>query len=314
MKKFSLWLEDYGGISQNIQENIAISLLAIAFLWLLHFVILKLIFSKVRDVKDRYFWRNAVSYFVMVLGFIVLMIVWVESYGSLGTFLGLLSAGLAIALKDPIMNFFAWLFIILGRPFQVGDRIQIDEFAGDVIDIRMFQFTINEIGNWVDADQSTGRIIHIPNGIIFTKAQASYNSGFNHIWNEISVTLTFNSDWKEAKGILQKIIEKHGADLSKGAQKQLMQASRKFMIFYTKLTPIVYTSVKENGVMLTMRYLCLPQRRRSSEQAIWEDVLEEIIPNPNINFAYPARRIYTDPSNQYPWEPKSDPNNDASQK
>ena len=127
----------------------------------------------------------------------------VQFFGSVGTFLGLVSAGIAIALKDPLVNMVGWLFILIRQPFKVGDRIQIGSAAGDVIDIRLFQFSINEIGNWVDADQSTGRIIHIPNGIVFTEPQANYTAGFQYIWHEISVLITFESDWKKAKQILK---------------------------------------------------------------------------------------------------------------
>ena len=92
-----------------------------------------------------------------------------EGLRSLGTFLGLLSAGLAIALKDVVASMAGWIFILWRRPFQLGDRIQIGDRAGDVVDLRLFQFTLLEIGNWVDADQSTGRSIHVPNGAVFTE-------------------------------------------------------------------------------------------------------------------------------------------------
>ena len=64
------------------------------------------------------------------------------------------------------------------------------------------------------------------------------------------------------------------------------------MILYSRLTPIVYTSVQDSGVMLTIRYLCEPQRRRDSEQAIWEDVLKEFSQRADIDFAYPTQRFY----------------------
>ena len=88
---------------------------------------------------------------------------------------------------------------MIRKPLKVGDRVQIGDVTGDVIDIRIFQFSVIEIGNWVDADQSTGRIIHIPNGTIFIKWQANYTAGFEYIWNEIPVLVTFESDWKTAK-------------------------------------------------------------------------------------------------------------------
>jgi hypothetical protein len=64
------------------------------------------------------------------------------------------------------------------------------------------------------------------------------------------------------------------------------------MISYSKLTPTVYTSVQESGVLLTLRYLCSPYTRRDSAQAIWEDVLEEFAAAPDVDFAYPTRRVF----------------------
>ena len=74
-----------------------------------------------------------------------------------------------------------------------------------LIDLRIFQFTLMEIGNWVDADQSTGRIVHVPNGSVFVTPLANYAKGFQYIWNEIPVLVTFESDWRRAKEILEGI-------------------------------------------------------------------------------------------------------------
>ncbi len=178
------------------------------------------------------------------------------------------------------------------QPFKVGDRIQIGKVAGDVIDIRLFQFSIMEIGNWVDAEQSTGRIIHIPNGVVFTEPQANYTAEFQYIWNEMPVLVTFESDWKKAKQILTDIINHRGVMMSNEAERQLIEAAKKFLIFYSKLTPIVYTSVKDSGIMLTMRYMCNPRERRTTEEKIWEDVLNRFAECDNIDFAYPTQRFY----------------------
>jgi len=64
------------------------------------------------------------------------------------------------------------------------------------------------------------------------------------------------------------------------------------MIFYSKLTPTVYTSVRDCGVLLTIRYLCDPRRRRSTEESIWEDILHAFADNDDIDFAYPTQRFY----------------------
>jgi small-conductance mechanosensitive channel len=205
---------------------------------------------------------------------------------TLATFFGLLSAGLAIALKEPVANLAAWGFIVWARPFEVGDRIQIGAHAGDVIDLRLFQFTLNEIGNWVSADQSTGRIIHVPNGRIFTEPLANYDKGFKYIWNEVAVLITFESDWKKAKQILARIADKHAEHLTAQAEEELLTASRQYLINYRKLTPIVYTKAVDSGVQLTMRYLIDPRKRRGTEHAIWEDILTEFAVCPDVDLAY----------------------------
>jgi small-conductance mechanosensitive channel len=217
---------------------------------------------------------------------------WLEDIQSTAVFLGLVSAGLAIALKDPLTNLVGWIFILWRRPFVVGDRIQIGQLAGDVIDQRILQFTLLEIGNWVAADQSTGRVIHNPNGKVFTEALANYTTGFEYIWNEIPVRVTFESQWEKAKDILQEIADRHATHLSQEAADHIRLAARRFMIMYSKLTPIVYTGVEENGVLLTIRYMCDPRKRRPSEHAIWEDVLRAFDEQPDIEFAYPTQRFY----------------------
>jgi small-conductance mechanosensitive channel len=149
-----------------------------------------------------------------------------------------------------------------------------------------------EIGHWVHADQSTGRVIHIPNAQIFTTPLANSTKGFQYIWNELPVLVTFESDWRKAKEILTAIVEAHSSNLSEAAAEQVRKASRKYMIFYSRLTPIVYTSVEDSGVLLTLRYLCDPRRRRGSAEALWEAILDAFADCDDIDFAYPTQRFY----------------------
>jgi small-conductance mechanosensitive channel len=217
---------------------------------------------------------------------------WFVGIQALVTFFGLLSAGLAIALKDPVLNLAGWVFIVWRRPFEVGDRIEIAGNKGDVIDIRLQQFTLNEIGNWVAADQSSGRIIHVPNGSVFTAPVANYDRGFRYIWNELAVLVTFESDWPLAKEILTRIAFKHAEHLTAQAEQDLLSASRQYLINYTKLTPIVYTKVVDSGVQLTIRYLIEPRKRRGTEHAIWEDILTEFESTPDVELGYHTVRSF----------------------
>lgn len=289
------WFQSLTESNQDLLFKAAITVLLFILLWILRAIVLGLFLRTTEDLKDRYTWRNGTKYIAVTLGIIGVTIIWIQQFENIATVIGLVSAGLTIALKDPIVNLAGWLFILIRKPFDVGDRIQVGEHSGDVIDIRIFQFTINEIGNWVDADQSTGRIIHIPNGTVFTASQVNYTQGFSHIWNEINVMVTFESNWQEARSILHEIISTRSENLNEQSKKDLRKASRKYMIFYNKLDPIVYTTVKESGVVLSIRYLCRPHRRRGTENEIWEDILNEFKKANDIDFAYPTQRIFLNP-------------------
>ena len=286
------YLTETTGLTHESLNKIILSFFIIFFLWLIRLVILRLVWRQTKNIKTRYQWKRSLSMIIPFVGLILVGSVWVQAFRQFGAFLGLFSAGLAIALKDPLTNLAGWFFIMFRKPFIVGDRIQIGNHAGDIIDIRLFQFTILEIGNWVDADQSTGRIIHLPNGKVFLEAQANYSTGFEYIWNEIPVNITFESNWEEAKSILQQIINEHSEHISKGAEKEIFEASKNYMIYYKHLTPIVYSKVKEFGIQLTVRYLCNPRQRRSSENEIWENILKQFKNHNDIQFAYPTTRFY----------------------
>lgn len=274
----------------SIQAKIMATFLAVVLIIILRRSVINLFVVRLEDAKVRYNWQRVTSYTASFFAIIIIGQIWLDGIGSIVTYLGLVSAGIAIALKDPITNITGWIFILWNRPLDAGDRIQLGEHSGDVIDVNMFNFTVMEIGNWVDADQNTGRLVHIPNGKIFTETLANYGKGFEYIFNEIPVLVTFESDWKKTKKILQDIAKNIGDKSSKAAEKQIKQASKKFLIEEQKVDPEVYTKVAESGVLLTIRYLCIPKYRRDTEHDIWEKILKEFEQHQDIELAYPTIR------------------------
>ena len=303
MQNINKWFAFITGLKNETIEKIIVSLLIIFILWSIRYIVIRIVIHRTEDIRNRYIWQKTTKYITFILGIMLIARLWFEAMHDITTFLGLLSAGIAIALRDVIANIAGWVFLVWVRPLGTGDRIQIGSHAGDVIDISLFNITLMEIGNWVDSDQSTGRIIKIPNGLIFIEAVANYSKGFQYIWNEIPVLLTFESNWKKAKSILMDIVQKHAEHLSQKAAERVTEASLRFMIVYSKdkLTPIVYTSVRDCGVLLTIRYLCQPRRRRGTEQVIWEDILQAFSECDDIDFAYPTWRLYNNLSEGKPF-------------
>ena len=286
------WAEVSLGISRLFTLRLAETVFTIALVFVLRRVSRRVVVRTVSDTSTRYLVNKGLAYTMGVAGLIALLKIWTEGVAGVATYLGLASAGVAIALQDPLTNFAGWLFIVIRRPFSVGDRIQIGAHVGDVVDVRIFRILLLEIGNWVHADQSTGRLIHVPNGWIFKNAVASYDQAFGYIWNELELTVTFESNWRRAKEVLARTVTDHAEKLTADAERRIEAAAEHYHIKFSKLTPVVWTSVADSGIRLTMRYLCRPRERRSSASEIWESVLDSVEGMPDVDLAYPTTRYF----------------------
>jgi small-conductance mechanosensitive channel len=284
--------ERYLGVPAHRVDDILWTVVAVLLAFVIRRAVVWVVARRVEEPERQYLAVKTASYIVGFVALMALVRIWIGGLTGIVAYLGIVSAGVAIALQDPLTNLAGWLFLTVRKPFTVGDRIQIGDHAGDVIDLRLFAFSLVEIGNWVAADQSTGRILHIPNGLVFRQPVANYTAGFNFIWDEIPVTVTFESDWRKAKALLATIAERHSVVRSDDAAREVRRAASKYMIRYGHLTPIVWTSVADQGVTLTIRYLTDPRRRRSAQNAIWEEILDAFGATSDIDFAYPTQRFY----------------------
>lgn len=280
------------GVKPHMARSMVDTAVLVAALFVLRCLVGRVIARNVDDAFRRYRLRRALDYVGGIIGAIFLVRIWFGGLENMGTFFGLLSAGVAVALSDVLANLAGWLFIIVRRPFVVGDRIEIDGKIGDVVDVRLFNTLLLECGNWVSADQSTGRTLVVPNGLIFKKPTANYTSGFNFIWEEIEVLVTFESDWKRAKQVLEQIVDEVAKPYARQARREIDEASKDRLIVYRHVDPIVYTSVQDSGVVLSIRYLAPVRKRRQLSSAIWERLLEAFQREPEIDLAYPTQRAY----------------------
>ncbi|MBF0253220.1 MAG: mechanosensitive ion channel [Candidatus Omnitrophica bacterium] len=248
----------------------------------------------VKDIKSKHLLRKGAIYFFNILIFIFVVLVWSQMLSSVTVFVSFIGAGVALALQEAILCVAGWLMIIFRRPFDVGDRVEFGGIKGDVIDIKMFQTNMLEIGNWVDADQSTGRIVNVPNSNVFKKEQYNYNKGFEFIWNEMKILLTYESDWKKGEEILLKHANELGIGKEEIVKRKISNMTRSYMIKFGKLTPIVYVDIKESGVLLTLRYLTEARKRRITQDELNRKILEDFRKEKNVKFAYSTRRVVND--------------------
>ena len=268
--------------------NLVLSTLVLVIIFALRYLVLRAVVPRLADTEVVYRARKLSFYVAVGLLLFFLGWIWTRQLANVGSFIGLLSAGIAIALSDVLKNVAGWVLIVFRRPFKVGDRIEVGPDAGDVIDIGVFRFTLMEIRNWVEADQTTGRILHIPNATVFSEPLANYNEGFPYIWVEVPVTVTFESDWQHAQDMVARIIQLHTLDPDQVAA----GSHDRYVSLHRNLASAVYVDVIDYGVTVTGRLLVPPRSRRLVTSKIWQDLLRAINAAPDVELAYPTTRFF----------------------
>jgi small-conductance mechanosensitive channel len=233
----------------------------------------RLIEPRMQSRSGRFYLGKVMTYLILILGLWSLARIWLTGMKSLGTIVGLLSAGMAIALKDPLVNLAGFFAILVRRPFRIGQRIQIGDNAGDVVDIRSLHFTLLEVGKWVKGEQSTGRLVHIPNGLVFTTPVINFQGGFDYLWNELTLELPADVDWQKIRDSLLEVVCRHAETDEEKVRREIDGLSGEIIIRYPNLKPIVYVALANGTVTLTARYLYQTRHRRATESRIYEDLL-----------------------------------------
>lgn len=229
--------------------------------------------KQIQDAKSAYRYRKTVGILFYLILALAVFRIWIEDPQALLVSYGIVAAGATIALQDLIKNIAGGIVILANNLFRVGDRIQIQETMGDVIDVGLFNTTILEIQNWVKGDLTTGRIVSIPNGIFLSKQAVNYTRDHEFIWDEMMIPVTFQSDWKKASKLLKDIAKRRTKDDIVLADKQLKRLARKFYISERETMPQVFTKVTDNWVELHLRYITGARERRMQQTLIYNSIL-----------------------------------------
>jgi small-conductance mechanosensitive channel len=165
--------------------------------------------GRLRNPISRFNLQRVLRLVTGILGlFIVISVLFVNWYAAVVS-LGLISLVLGFALQTPISSFIGWIYILLRAPYRVGDRIQIGDARGDVIDVSYLDTTLWEIrGAHLSTDHPSGRLIKFPNTNVFSEPVFNYSWPlFPYIWNEVKFQLAYESDLEFVAQTMQKIVE-----------------------------------------------------------------------------------------------------------
>lgn len=275
-------------------QKLFYTLVAITISYLIFKLVLEgAVSGRIADSRARYSFRKTTQLLFLVTAFVVVLRIWVVNPQALLVAYGLVAAGVAIALQDVFKNFAGALAIIFTGIYRVGDRVEINGKSGDVIDIGLFYTSLLEMRAWVDGDQTTGRIVTIPNGQILSYPVHNYTKDHHFIWEELTLPITYQSDWKKAMEVIARVIkEEAGAD-TKRAEREISKLEEKYYLSKRNIEPAIFVTPTDNWIMLRMRYVVDARERRIVQNRLWQRIMEELKDTPEVTIASQTLTITT---------------------
>ena len=165
--------------------------------------------GRIEDPSTRFTLQRVMHLVVaLIIVVIAISIIFVNWNGALAA-LGIGSVIIGLAVQTPMKSFIAWIYILVRQPFRVGDRIQIGEATGDVIDVGYLDTTLWEFGgHYISGDHPSGRLIKFPNEKVLDEIIYNYSWPlFPYIWNEIKFYVAYNADLEFIARTMQKVVE-----------------------------------------------------------------------------------------------------------
>ncbi len=250
---------------------------------------------------QRFWTRQAIQLAGAVILILGLMSIWITPDTDLSTGIGLVSAGLAFALRQVIISLVGYFVILRGATFSVGDRITMGGVRGDVVRLGFLRTTIMEMGQppsvadtspavWVNSRQYTGRLVTVTNGVIFSDPVYNYTRDFPYIWEEIVIPISFTADRTATERILLDAAHAHAIVDDPAAVRALAAMRSRFALSNASLAPEVYWRITDSWLELSLRFLVEPRGVREVKDAMTRDLLAAFDAH-GIEIASPSYKI-----------------------
>jgi len=230
------------------------------------------------DPYTRYYLRKAARAVVAVVLLFALALVWQPFAGRVAVVLGLATAGLAFAMQEVIGALAGWVSILTGRHFRVWDRIQMGGVRGDVLDLSPLRTKVLEIGSgqdddsWIRGRQYTGRVVSISNKAVFSEPVYNSSAAFNYLWEELTIPVPYDDDWRRAEKILREEAER--ASSSADARQAIEEVRRRYPVGRAEVEPRVFARATDNWVELAARFVVPVRRARAVKDEVTRRVLD----------------------------------------
>jgi len=169
-----------------------------------------------------------------------------------------------------------WFAIGTSKLYTVGDRVQIGDTVGEVIDVLILRNPVLEVGNWVSKDLHSGRVAQLPNYLVLKGAVFNYTQGVRFVWDEIKVSLTAQSDHSLARAVLIETVRDAVADGIEEARHTWKHVTDDYELENPNLEPIVALAVNGGSLEFTVSHIVDYAHRTGTKDQLFTGIADQI--------------------------------------
>jgi small-conductance mechanosensitive channel len=238
--------------------------------------------SRVVDKARAHDLRNVLR---LVLGIVALV-------GVLGAFtdqwlgvlvsFGVIGFAITFALQQPILSFIGWVYVVIKRPFAVGDRVTIADVSGDVAEVDFLVTTLWETGGELTSNQPTGRTVTVPNSLVLSSEVVNHGALFDRIWTEVPVQVSYEADIPFVRDLVLDVAEEELGDETRAAiERYRSRLDESPLELDLPSGPTVNVAQEESWVVLRLRVLVPPTAAQNARNRLYERILTRLAEHPD---------------------------------
>ena len=213
----------------------------------------------------------------ITLVLITLLLILIIVFGppsQLSALIGLLTAGLTVALKDFIVAFFGWFTLVGKNGIRVGDWVEIEGVSGEVIEIGLLKTVLLELGNWTETGHPTGRRVAFSNSFALEGHYFNFSTSHQWLWDELQLPLPATGDPYEITRQIRAIVERATEADAAAAAKEWERVTRQYGAHEFTAAPAVNLRPSASGLDAVVRYITRAPRRNLVRAELYQALVD----------------------------------------
>jgi len=218
--------------------------------------------------------RAVVKFVVQAIGVLLILFVVFGMPSQMPTILGLAGAGLTVAMKDFIVGFFGW-FVLMGRNgIRVGDWVEINGVAGEVVEIGLLRTVLMETGNWADSGHPTGRRVAFVNSFAIEGHFFNFSTSGQWLWDELQVMIPAGRNPYPILDAVRDLVAKTTEKNARMAEEEWQKAAGPNRVRSFSAAPAINLRPTGSGIEMHVRYIVRAHERYDVRTELYQAVIE----------------------------------------